>query len=64
MIHWKNRPITDLSKAELRKALGQSVGMLLDSKTPTIHNDHVILAFLVGFTSAFVMFGTIVWFVY
>ena len=31
MIHWKNRPIDQLSKGELQDALKESVGLMLDN---------------------------------
>ncbi len=33
MINWKNTPIDQLTKAELRQALKESVGFILDNKT-------------------------------
>lgn len=63
MIHWKNKPITELSETELKVALGQSVTALLNSSPSRNTTDGVWIAFLAGFFAAFVLFSSIALFV-
>ena len=39
MINWKNKPIGQLSEAELRQALKESVGLVLEDKSTTDVNE-------------------------
>lgn len=47
MLHWKNKPIDQLSKAELQKALSDSVGMVLANKAVDQNSD-IFATFMMG----------------
>jgi len=54
MLHWKNKPIDQLSKQELQKALTDSIGTVL-TQQGTDKNSEVFSTFLVGLmTGAFI----------
>jgi len=52
MIAWKNTPIDQLSKGDLRLALVDSVEQILTKKTEG-RSENVVLAYLLGVASSF-----------
>ena len=54
MLHWKNKPIDQLSKEELKQALADSVVIALKKDNAHIENADVLPAFVTGIFSGMI----------